>query len=151
MVVTFFGHSQFPKTSEYEKKILEHLEKELGDSPVDFYLGDYGDFDALAYECCKKYKEKHESASLIFITPYITEEYQKNHLKYKKARFDEIIYPEIEDKPKRYALTYRNRWMVDKADLVIMGILHRYGGAYDTYRYARRRKKRILSATEKEF
>ena len=151
MIVTFCGHSRFPRSAEYERRILDILESELGDRPVDFYLGDYGDFDTLAYDCCKMYSQNHKNASLIFITPYITPEYQKNHLEYKKERFDGIIYPEIEDRPLRFALTYRNRWMVEKSDLVIAGIFHSFGGAYQTYKYAKMIKKRTLLVTEKEF
>ena len=151
MIIAFCGHAQFCGSYKYEQRILDFLEEHVGERAADMYLGGYGGFDAFAYDCCKKYKETHPNISLVFVTPYITFDYQQNHLKDQAMRYDSIIYPEIEDKPKRYALTYRNRWMVDKADLVITGILHSYGGAYDTYSYAVRRKKRTLSVTEKEF
>ena len=107
MIITFCGHSQFTRTEEYEQKILAFLEEKVGDNPADFYLGGYGSFDSFAYDCCKKYKAIHPGVSLIFITPYMTVEYQQNHLEYQKTRYDEIIYPEIEDKPPRFAITYR--------------------------------------------
>lgn len=151
MIITFCGHSQFTRTAEYEQKILAFLEEKVGDKPADFYLGGYGSFDAFAYDCCKKYKATHPDASLIFITPYMTVEYQKNHLDYQKKRYDDIIYPEIEDKPPRFAITYRNRWMVEQADYVICGINHDWGGAYKTYQHAKRKKKHIFNVTEKEF
>ena len=150
MIITFCGHSQFTRTAEYEQKILAFLEEKVGDKPADFYLGGYGSFDAFAYDCCKKYKATHPDASLIFITPYMTVEYQKNHLDYQKKRYDDIIYPEIEDKPPRFAITYRNRWMVEQADYVICGINHYWGGAYKTYQYAKRKKKYIYNVTDKE-
>ena len=150
MIITFCGHSQFTRTAEYEQKILAFLEEKVGNKPADFYLGGYGSFDAFAYDCCKKYKATHPDASLIFITPYMTVEYQKNHLDYQKKRYDDIIYPEIEDKPPRFAITYRNRWMVEQSDYVICGITHDWGGAYKTYQYAKRKKKHIYNVTDKE-
>ena len=150
MIITFCGHSQFTRTEEYEQKILAFLEEKVGDKSADFYLGGYGSFDAFAYDCCKKYKATHPDVSLIFITPYMTVEYQKNHLDYQKKRYDDIIYPEIEDKPPRFAITYRNRWMVEQADYVICGITHDWGGAYKTYQYAKRKKKNIYNVTDKE-
>ena len=151
MIITFCGHSQFIRTEEYEQKILAFLEEKVGDNPADFYLGGYGSFDSFAYDCCKKYKATHPGVSLIFITPYMTVEYQQNHLEYQKTRYDEIIYPKIEDKPPRFAITYRNRWMVEQADYVICGITHDWGGAYKTYQHAKRKKKHIFNVTEKEF
>ena len=150
MIITFFGHSKLRKCDEYEQKILEFLEKNIGDTPTEAYLGGYGDFDELAYDCCKKYKANHSAFSMIFVTPYITEEYQKNHLEYIKNRYDGIIYPGIEDKPLRFAITYRNRWMVERADCVICGILYECGGAYKAYSYAKSKSKPIFNVTEKE-
>lgn len=103
MIVTFCGHTQFSKSEEYEQQILAFLEEKVGDQPADMYLGGYGSFDSFAYDCCKKYKETHPNVSLVFVTPYLTIDYQKNHLDYQKTRYDSILYPEIEDKPKRYA------------------------------------------------
>lgn len=151
MIVTFCGHDQFHKTQEYEQKIFAFLEEKVGDQPVEMYLGGYGDFDGFAYDCCKKYKERHPKAVLVFVTPYLTVEYQQSHLKYQKTKYDLILYPEIENKPLRFAIFYRNRWMVKKADYVICGIDHDWGGAYKTYQYAKRQKKPIINITGKEF
>lgn len=59
MIVAFCGHSQFSKSKECEQRILDFLEQKVGDRAADMYLGGYGGFDGFAYECCKKYKEKH--------------------------------------------------------------------------------------------
>lgn len=150
MIVTFCGHAQFQKTEEFEQKLLAFLEEKVGDHPADFYLGGYGSFDVFAFDCCKKYKATHPNVSLIFIPPYLTIEYQQNHLEYQKARYDHIIYPEIENKPPRFAITYRNRWMVEKSDCVICGIQHDWGGAYQTYQYAKRKKKLIFNVIGKD-
>ena len=50
----------------------------------------------------------------------------------KSAEFDDLstIYPEgIECVPKKYAISYRNDWIVKKADVVICYIKHNYDGA----------------------
>ena len=148
MIVTFCGHATFSKSAEYESKIIDLLLAEIGDTPVNFYLGGYGEFDALAYKCCKKYKETHPQASLIFITPYITEEYSRNHLSLYKDKYDEIFYPELEGVPLKFAIVYRNRWMVEQSDIVICGITHSWGGAYKTYLHAKKKKKRIFNLTD---
>lgn len=150
MIVTFCGHAHFSKSEKYEKQILAFLEEKVGDQPADMYLGDYGSFDSFAYYCCKKYKETHPYISLVFITPYLTIDYQKNHLDYKKTRYDSILYPEIEGKPKRYAITYRNKYMVEVADYVVAYVSHDWGGAYKTYKYAQRKGKKIFNLAKFE-
>ena len=145
MIITFCGHSNLFATEELEIKMLALLEEIIGKEPAEIYLGDYGDFDAMAYKCCKKFKEVNPNISLLFVTPYITEEYQRNRLRHLEGKYDAIIYPQIEDKPLRFAITYRNRWMIDKADCLICAISHTFGGAYKTFMYAKRKKKPIYN------
>lgn len=148
MIVTFCGHNIFKKSEEYEQQILAALEKKVGNRSADMYLGGYGGFDAFVYECCKKFKETHPKISLVFVTPYLTVEYQKNHLDFQKERYDSIIYPEIENRPKRYAITYRNKFMVEKSDYVIAYVTHCWGGAYTTYKYAKQKGKEIFNLAD---
>ncbi len=145
MIITFCGHRDFVAKKGSEAELLSLLEDKIGNTPVEFYLEGYGAFDAFAYECALKYKAKHSQVSLVFITPYLSIEYQRNHLQYQKERYDAIIYPEIEKAPLRFAISYRNRWMVERADLLIAYVKHDWGGAYQTYRYAKRKGKVIYN------
>ena len=145
MIITFTGHADFIGTKNLEEKILAFLEEVVGDNSADMYLGGYGGFDEFSLECCKKYKESHRNLSLVLVTPYMTIEYQKNHLEYAKTMYDSIIHPEIEDKPKRFAIVYRNKYMVEMADYIVAYVSHGWGGAYSTYNYARRKGKTIIN------
>lgn len=64
--------------------------------------------------------------------------------------YDSIVYPQIEDKPLRFAISYRNRWMVKGADLVVAYVNHKWGGAYKTYAYAIKLGKMIFNLAEIE-
>lgn len=150
MTVTFFGHADFLGTEEYEQKILAFLEKKVGDEPADMYLGGYGNFDAFAYACCEKYKKTHPKISLIFVTPYLTSSCLHDRLHNRQKGYDFVIYPEIENKPKRYAITYRNQYMIDKADYVVCYVLHSWGGAYAAYKYAKRKGREIYKLADFE-
>jgi len=147
MIVAFFGHAQFTVKTEYESRLISILEETIGIQKADIYLGGYGEFDAFAYRCCQKYKATHPDISLVLVTPYITKSYQENRLIHEKDRYDALLYPPIEDKPLRFAITYRNQWMVEQADVIIMGITHTWGGAYKTYQYAKRKKKKTINLT----
>ncbi len=151
MIISFFGHADFPKTVEHQQSLIAVLERIIGDAPADIYLGGYGSFDSLAYDCSKKYHETHPRISLFYVTPYMTVEYQRTHLAYQKEKYDGIICPPIEDKPPRFAISYRNQWMVEQSDYIICGIFHPWGGAYKAYCYAQRKKKPIINITETKF
>lgn len=150
MRATFCGHSKFYNEKEYERKIFDILEEKIGNNYAEIYLGEYGDFDSFAYDCCKKYKETHPNISLIFVTPYLATEYQKKHLTYRSKRFDSILYPEIEKVPLKFAILHRNRYMIDKSDFVIAYVNHKWGGAYQTYRYAKKKGKTIFNLADLE-
>ena len=149
MIITFCGHADFQKNKEYEEKIFEILDKEISGEAAEIYLGGYGQFDDFAYFCCKKYKERHPSVSLVFVSPYMTLDYQKKYLEYQKERYDEIIYPPIEDKPLKFAISYRNKYMVEKADVIVAFVERKSGGAYQTYICAKRKGKIIYNLAQK--
>ena len=103
MIVTFCGHSKFFDSYDYENIMLETLESEVGDQYAEFYLGGYGGFDSFSYFCCKKYQSLHPSVKLVFVTPYLNVDpmYEQN--------YDSIVYPAIEDKPRKFAISYSRR------------------------------------------
>ena len=151
MIITFCGHSDYIETKQDEEKILNFLTQTVKDSPAELYLGGYGAFDSFALKCGKKYKQAHPNTKLIFVTPYLTNNYQKNYLEHQKALYDEIIYPELEKVPLKFAISYRNKWMVEKADSIVAYIDHSHGGAYKTSKYAIKNNKPVFNLTDKKF
>lgn len=142
--ISFFGHRDFI-ASEGVKRKLTDLLTELSSSNdyIEFFFGGYGSFDSFAYSCVKE--ASLPDARRIFVTPYITESYQKNHLEYIKQNYDEIIYPEIENVPLKFAITARNRWMVEQSDLIIFYVGRKFGGAYDALLHSLRSGKKTVN------
>ena len=66
-------------------------------------------------------------------------------LEYKEKQYDAILYPEIEDKPPKFAISKRNEWMMERANLIIAYVNRSYGGAYQSLQLAKRKKKRIIN------
>ena len=85
---------------------------------------------------------------MVFVTPYITAAYQKKCLEEQKNQYDAILYPPIEDKPPKYALVYRNRYMAEKADLMIVYVNRTWGGAYQMYKCAKQKGKPIFNLAD---
>lgn len=67
-----------------------------------------------------------------------------------KEMFDKIIYPEIENVPKRFAILKRNEYMVNESNFLIAYV--RYpGGALKILEYAEKRRKiKIINITKEE-
>lgn len=139
MVVTFCGHRDFCATQELENALLGFLEQSVGEGDAQLLFGGYGAFDAFALSCAQTYKKSHPWIRLVFVTPYMTESYQKNHLSSLQAVYDEICYPGIENRPLKYAISYRNYYMVDCSDVMIAYVSHSWGGAYQMYSYAQKK------------
>ena len=150
MIVTFCGHSDFLPNEKYRQALNDIFDERIGDEPAELFIGGYGEFDSFVYACAKRYQSSHPKTKLIFVTPYITEDYQKNHLKYKENEYDGIIYPEIEHVPLRFAISHRNRWMAEKAELVIAYVSHSFGGAYSMLKAAKSQKKEIINLASLE-
>lgn len=59
------------------------------------------------------------------------------------------ILPEgIEKVPKRFAISWRNRWMLDHADCVVTYVTHAWGGAAQFATRARKQGKRVYPLGE---
>ena len=59
--------------------------------------------------------------------------------------YDSTVYPPLETVPRRFAISHRNRWMVETSDVVVAYVLHDWGGAAATLRCAKQKKKQIIS------
>ncbi len=149
--VSFFGHRQIENVSAIEKRLAEIirpllLEKEY----VEFLVGRDGEFDLLAASTIKRLKRsvRDDNSALVWVLPYPTAEYQDYEADYA-AYYDEIeICPESATAHFKSAFQLRNRWMVDRSNLVICYVERPYGGAFQTLRYASRRGKSIINIAE---
>lgn len=140
MIITFCGHSNYSSSLEDEERLLNLLEKVICGNQVDFYLGGYGNFDSFALKCATRYKQSHQNAKLVFITPYL-DKWLSEREEVIKKNYDEIVYPEIERVPKKFAIVKRNEWMVSQADYIFAYVSTHCGGAYKTLLYAHKHKK----------
>ena len=144
MVITFCGHSNCLFSDEEKVKLKQLLIKEIRKNPTcKFYLGGYGDFDSLCLRTLRELKTDFPNIELLFITPYLDKNYSK--LELAKYYYDDVIFPPIENVPRKFAILKRNEWMVDSADLVIAYVKYSWGGAVKTVEYAKLKKKQIIN------
>ena len=134
--ITFFGHRDTPK--EIEPTLRSALIDLIENKNVDvFYVGNHGYFDAMV-------RHQLEDLSKTYPIKYNVV------LAYMPGKNDtpveHSILPEgIETVPRRFAINYRNKWMLNKSDIVITYVARNFGGAWEFKELARRLGKTIVN------
>ena len=138
MIVTFCGHAQISQSEKIEKWLYAVTQKLIEQGATTFYLGGYGAFDSLAASVLREQKKWHPQIELILVLAYL-------NTGRDTSGYDITVYPPLETVPRRFAISHRNRWMVESADVVVAYVLHDWGGAATTLRCAKQKKKQIIS------
>ena len=138
MTVTFCGHAQISQREEIEKWLYTVTQDLIEQGATTFYLGGYGAFDSLAASVLRTQKKQYPQIELILVLAYL-------NTGRDTSGYDSTVYPPLETVPRRFAISHRNRWMVESADVVVAYVLHDWGGAATTLRCAKQKKKQIIS------
>ena len=147
MTITFAGHSLITSSDCIKKMVKEQIRNIIIDNKmVICYLGGYGDFDNICALACKELKRKYSGIEVVYIAPYISLSEQAKIKEMQSCGLcDKSIYPPIENVPPRFAISKRNEWMIENADLIIAYVDHSFGGAYKSLQVAKRKKKKIIN------
>ena len=141
MTITFFGHKDTPKNIEptLRTTLIDLIENK---NVTVFYVGNNGSFDTMV---------RRQLEDLSHTYP-ITYSVVLAYLPTKKSEYDDYtntILPEgIETVPKRFAISYRNKWMVEQADIVVTYVTHSFGGAAQFKAMAERQGKTVIELSE---
>ena len=133
--VSIFGHRRiydFRKLGEE----LENMAKEVLESFefVEFLVGRNGDFDEYAASVIKRVQKNmgSERCCLTLVLPY-----KLTDIEYYRAYYDSVVIPdELYGVYYKAAITERNRYMIDKSDLVVAWCVRSEGGVYNAVKYA---------------
>ena len=137
MTVTFFGHKDTPKEIEptLRTTLVDLIENH---DATKFYVGNNGNFDTMV-------RRQLEDLSRIYPITYSV---VLAYLPTKKSEYDDYtntIYPEgIETIPKRFAISYRNKWMIRQSDVVVTYVTRTHGGAWQFKTMAERQGKMVI-------
>ena len=109
-----------------------------------FYTGAMGEFDSLFSSAVRKVKKTYPKIKLICVKSYFTNDLNTNREYYDELYDDVFIPDELADIHPKAAIKYRNRWMIDHSDIVLIYTKRTYGGAYEARKYAERIGKEIV-------
>lgn len=138
MVCTFFGHKDTPK--EIEPALRSTLIDLIENKNVNvFYVGNNGNFDTMV-------RRQLENLSQLYPITYSV---VLAYLPTAKNKYDDssnTIYPEgLETVPKRFAISWRNKWMIKQSDIVVTYVTYSFGGAAQFKKMAKRQGKTIIN------
>ena len=116
---TFFGHRDCPEFI-YPQLVYFIRELVLKNNVRHFYVGTQGNFDNLAYRALKELQDTFQEVIVFRVLAY----------KPRGNSIPDSMLPEgIEAIPPKYAIPWRNRWMISRSDYVITYVTRDYGGA----------------------
>ena len=136
---TFFGHRDCPETIKpYLREVLVDLITNQG---VDtFYVGNQGRFDGIVRGVLRELEKEYPEIRYAVVLAYLPG--KKNEY----DDFSDTILPEgIEAVHPRYAIDWRNRWMLQRSDFVVTYITHSWGGAAKFAEKAKREGKTVIN------
>lgn len=131
----FIGHSHLSREETIIPKLDQAMEALIDQGYSTFLCGGYGAFDFLCAQRLSLLKKQKPELQSILVHPYPRPHLSPSVL----ALFDETLYPGLENRPPHFAISFRNRWMVEQSQAAICYIAHDWGGAAKTYEYAGRR------------
>ena len=142
---TFFGHRDCP--SSIRPRLRNTLVDLIENHSVDlFYVGRQGAFDAMVRSVLKE---------LILEYPHIHYAVVLERIPGKRNESDprdysDTMLPEgLENVHPRFAIPWRNKWMLDQSDYVVTYITHSWGGAAQFAQMALQRNKETVNLIEK--
>ena len=144
MTCTFFGHKDTPGfVRERLMPVLRQLIIEQGVRT--FLIGNQGGFDYMVFAALQELKKEFPDICYQTVLAYMPGEKQESIF----SDYTRTLYPEgLEHVPKRFAISWRNKWMVHEADVVVTYITHSWGGAAQFAAYAVHQKKTVINLAE---
>lgn len=144
-VCTFFGHHDCP--AEVKPKLREILADLIENHSVDmFYVGNKGAFDWMVRSVLRELAQEY----LHIQYAIVLERLPVKHSEDDSEDYSDTMLPEgIEEVPPRFAIVWRNKWMLRQADYVVTYVTHSWGGAAQFAEMAVRQQKTVINVLTK--
>lgn len=140
---TFFGHRDCPETikPKIRTAVIDLIENH---GVTMFYVGNQGNFDRLVRSVLKEVTTAYPKVGYAVVLAYMPPTKVAN----LSEDFSDTMLPEgIEKVPKRYAILWRNKWMIEHADYVVTYVTRSCGGSAKFQGIAIKMDKRIYDLT----
>lgn len=140
LTCTFFGHRDTPKETEpiLRSTLIDLIENR---KVLKFYVGNHGSFDEMVKRNLIELKRFYPIDYAV-VSAYLP---SKNCYIGKKNFIDTIVPEGIEKVPRKFAINYRNKWMIEQSDYVVTYVNRTVGGATRFKKLAENKKKIVIN------
>ena len=141
---TFFGHRDCPGF--IEPKLRETLMDLIENHCVNtFYIGRQGAFDAMVYSVLKELALTHPHIEYAVVLERMP---SKQNEAGARDYTDTLLPEGIETVPPRFAISWRNKWMLKHSDYVVTYITRSWGGAAKFSELAEKQHKTVINLSQ---
>ena len=139
MACCFFGHKDTPASIVPTLgAMVDYLIQER--NVTEFLVGNQGSFDRMVYHSLKEASSRYPHITYHVVLAYMPE------AELPIYENGETFLPEgIENVPPKYAISWRNKWMVREADICVCYVTHSWGGAAQYVKYAKNQGKEVIN------
>lgn len=139
MTCTFFGQSDCPQS--VKPKLEAEIKRLIIDGVDTFYVGNNGNFDLYVQQVLQKCARTEPKIKFYIVLAYTPDKSTRFVVDFERT----IVPEEAASAMPRYAISYRNKWLVAHADYVVTYITHKFGGAYQFASLAQRKNKNCIN------
>ncbi len=139
MTCSFFGHADTPAAirSKLVDTLIDLIEHHGADL---FYVGNHGNFDRMTASVLRELKSTYPHINFYIVLAYLPEHSDSDY---------PTLFPEgIEIVPKRFAIDFRNKFMVEQSEIIVAYVKRSFGGAAKFVGMACRKGKTVINLAE---
>ncbi len=140
---TFFGHRHVGEEirEDLRSAITDLIENE---NVTNFYVGNHGSFDRMTVNILKNLKSKYAHINYTIVLAYIPKKDKD------EKDFSNTVYPEgMELVPSKFAIIERNKWMIEKSEIVVVFVKTLCGGAAKFKEIAQKKGRKVINIAGK--
>ena len=143
MTVAFFGHGNAPRDIEpsLEQTVVQLIERNKN---ITFLVGTHGHFYEMARTILVRLAPRYPLMKYRIVLAYLPVKKEENRFEGLPTMLPTCI----ESVPKKFAISYRNNYMVKECDTVICYITHDWGGAAQFVEKAQHKGKNIINLVD---
>ena len=135
----FFGHKD--TSSDVKPALYAAIEELITERGVStFYVGHQGAFDAYVRSALRQLQEKYPHIRYAVVLAYMP-----GHQREYDDFSDTMLAEGIEEVHPRYALDWRNRWLLRESQYIVCYIHHKWGGAAKYVQQGQRQGKTVIN------
>lgn len=143
---TFFGHSDCPDN--IESALRECIVDLIKNKEVGLFLvGNEGKFDKLVQRILWELKQQDYKFDYYVVTAYF-QMLKKDDVASSVYKHPTMMPADFEKVPPRYAIDFRNNYMLKEADFVVVYVTRSFGGAAKFVQKAVRKKKMFINIAD---